>query len=68
MRTQEIKEVVERTPFRPFSVRLNNGAMYTFRDPRDLGAQKNYRLIFYFGETESVRIDADSIVEVIERE
>lgn len=67
MKTVEIKSLVERQPFRPFGVRLNNGAQYTFTDPRDVGATKDYHMIFYFGESEAVRIDTDSIVEVIER-
>lgn len=59
--------MVERRPFRPFAVRLNNGAEYTFIEPRDVGAPKNYRLLIYFGESESVRIDTDRIAEIIER-
>ena len=34
MKVAEIKDLVERRPFRPFSVRLNNGARYTFEDSR----------------------------------
>ena len=67
MKVVEIKDLVERRPFRPFSVRLNNGAHYNFRDSRDVGAPKDYRLLIYFGKTEAVRIDTDSIVEIIER-
>jgi len=58
---------VERRPFRPFAVRLNNGARYTFREPRDVGAPRDYRLIICFGANEAVRIDSDSIAEIIER-
>ncbi|HEU0039852.1 MAG TPA: hypothetical protein VFR76_11315 [Verrucomicrobiae bacterium] len=67
MKVREIKELVERRPFRPFAVRLNNGARYTFREPRDVGAPRDYRLIIYFGANEAVRIDSDSIAEIIER-
>lgn len=67
MQTTAIKELAERTPFRPFAVRLNNGAEYVFRRPRDIGAPEDYRMIFYFGENNAVRIDTDSIAEVIER-
>ena len=66
MNVQEVREIVERCPFRPFSVRLNNGAQYTFSEPRNIGAPKDYRLIIYFGESQAVRIDTDSIVEVVE--
>jgi len=68
MKTVEIKSLVERQPFRPFAVRLTNGAQYTFKDPRDVGATKDYHLLFWFGRSEAVRIDSDSIVEVFERQ
>jgi hypothetical protein len=67
MQAQGIKEVVEKQPFRPFVVRLTNGAEYEFKQPRDIGAPRDYRWIYFFGEHESVRIDSDSIAEVIER-
>ena len=63
MKVAEIKDLVERQPFRPFSVRLNNGARYTFNDSRSVGAPGDYHIIFYFGEKEAVLIDTDSIVE-----
>lgn len=59
--------VAERLPFRPFAVRLNNGAQYTLNSPREFGAPKDYHMIFHFGESEAVRTDTDSIVEIIER-
>ncbi len=68
MKVREIKSLVERQPFRPFAVRLNNGARYTFTKPRSIGAPEDCRMIFYFGESEAVRIDTDSIVEIIERQ
>ena len=49
MKTGEIKDLVERRPFRPFTVRLTNGAQYSFKDSRDIGAPKDFRLIIYFG-------------------
>lgn len=69
MKVSDLKEMVEREPFRPFSVRLNNGAQYTFKTPRFLGATQNYGMIFYFGETGgAARIDSESIAEIIEAE
>jgi len=69
MQLADIKDFVERQPFRPFSIRLNNGAQYTFKSPRDLGATKDYHMIFYFADSGgAARIDSDSIVEVIESE
>ena len=65
MNATALKEAAERQPFRPFAVRLNNGTQYTFREPRDLGAPKDYREIFYFGESGFVLIDSESIAEII---
>ena len=66
MKVQEIQKFAERQPFRPFAIRLNNGAQYAFKEPRNFGAPKNYRLIIYFGDSEAVRIDTDSITEIFE--
>ena len=68
MKVDDIKRLAERTPFRPFAVRLNNGVQYLFSKPRSIGAPEDYHMIFFFGETEAVRIDTDSIVEIIERQ
>ena len=68
MKSGEIKDKVERHPFRPFAVRLNNGAQYAFREPRDVGATKDYSMIFFCGRSHAVRIDADSIAEIFERQ
>ena len=67
MRFTELKRVATREPFRPFGVRLSNGARYVFRHPRDLGATKDFNMIFFFGKDEAVRIDTENIVEIFER-
>ncbi len=67
MNTTAIKEVAERQPFQPFAVQLNNGVQYSFNEPRNFGAPKNYREIFYFGDSEWVLIDPESITEIIRR-
>ena len=67
MKATEIKRVAEREPFRPFAIRLSNGAQYVFKQPRDFGAPKSFNMIFFFGKDEAVRIDPDSITEVLER-
>lgn len=67
MKVKELKHVVDRVPFRPFTVRLNNGARYFFDSPRSLGAWRDYSVIMYFAKPNgSVRIDSESIVEIIE--
>jgi hypothetical protein len=48
------------------TVRLNNGARYVFERSDDLGAPQDFRMIFYFGNNQAVRIDTDSIVEIME--
>ena len=65
MNATAIKDVAERQPFRPFTLRLNNGAQYAFSESRNFGAPKNYREIFFFGDSEWVLIDTESIVEII---
>ena len=67
MNATAIKEVAERQPFRPFALRLNNGSQYTFTEPRNFGAPKDCREIFYFGESEWVLIDLESVTEIIRR-
>ena len=67
MKVGEIKNLAERQPFRPFTVRLSNGTQYTFNEAREFGAPRDYHIICYFGESESVRIDTENIVEIIER-
>jgi hypothetical protein len=67
MKVEEIRNLAERKPFRPFTVRLSNGAQYTFDEAREFGAPKDFHIIIYFGESEAVRIDTENIVEIIER-
>ncbi len=66
MKVENIKDIVERQPFRPFTVRLSNGARYTFEKPRNIGAPESYSMIFFLGQSQAVRIDTESIVEIIE--
>jgi hypothetical protein len=67
MKVEDVKRLAERQPFRPFAVRLNNGAQYTFNESRNFGAPGDYHLLFFFGESDWAMIDTDSVVEVIER-
>jgi hypothetical protein len=67
MRIADIKKVAERQPFRPFIVRLSNGAEYEFKEPRDFAAPRNYRSIIHFDEDDWALIDADNITEIIDR-
>jgi hypothetical protein len=67
MQSSEIKNLVERQPFRPFGVRLSNGAQYLFSEPREFGAPKDFGMIFFFTQSSAVRIDTNDIVEVFEK-
>jgi hypothetical protein len=67
MKVSELKNFTERQPFRPFTVRLSNGAQYTFNEQRNLGAPKDCHVIIYFGESDWSLIDTESITEVITR-
>ncbi len=66
MRVHDVKTFAERKPFRPFAVRLTNGSEYQFNEARDLGAPRDFHMIFHFGKSEAVRIETSSIVEIIE--
>ncbi|PWU09052.1 MAG: hypothetical protein C5B50_28295 [Verrucomicrobia bacterium] len=68
MKAADIKDIAERQPFRPFTVRLTNGAQYTFNEPRNLGAPRDYRVIFFFGDSEWAMLDSENIAEVIQRQ
>ena len=68
MRVQALEKLAQREPFRPFSIRLNNGAKYHFKTRRDLGAAKDGHLLFYFADSgDVVFIDAASVAEVFAR-
>ena len=64
MKTSELRRVAKRQPFRPFEVRLSNGARYSFKEERDFGAPKDFHTIVFFGQKDIVLIDAENIVEV----
>ena len=67
MKVSDVKDIVDRQPFRRFAVRLSNGAQYAFNEQRDLGVSKDYQMLFYFGPGGgAVRIDTENIVEVFE--
>jgi hypothetical protein len=67
MEVADVKKLAERQPFRPFIVRVNNGEQYTFSEVRNFGAPKDYHVIVFFGDSELLLIDTESITEIIER-
>jgi hypothetical protein len=66
MKLTAIKKVADRVPFRPFALRLSNGAKYEFNAPRQFGAPKDLHVICHFGRNDFVMIYPDQIVEVID--
>jgi hypothetical protein len=66
MKLTELQPIVERQPFRPFTLRLSNGHTYTFVEARDLGAPRKITdTLFYFGSDHWVLIDVEHIVEIL---
>ena len=66
-KTLELQQLIDRIPFRPFGVRLVNGARYDFQTCKDLGAPKKLGYsLFYFGGEDSVLIGVENIVEIID--
>ncbi len=66
MKTAELKRVAQRRPFRPFGVRLSNGARYFFRESRQFGTPKDFNVIFSFGQKDWALIDTENIVEILQ--
>ena len=67
VKAEEIKSLAERQPFRPFALRLNDGVQYAFNEPRNIGAPEDYHVIIFFGKSECVLIDTESVAEIIAR-
>ena len=72
MEINQIKARMKRDPFRPFGIRLVNGAVYEFRERRDFGAPRDFHTLFYFGPGSInggagyFEIDPDKISEIFE--
>ena len=63
----DLKALATREPFRPFGVRLTNGARYDFKEPRDFGATKNFHAIVYFDNDGGwASIYVDEIAQIFE--
>jgi len=67
MKAIDLRRLARRHPFRPFGVRLSNGARYSFNEPRQFGAPEDFHMIFCLGKHEAVRIDTENIVEIFEK-
>ena len=67
MQIDMLKKFADRTPFRPFTIRLSNGATYSIREPRDFGAPRDAHTLVYFGERDLVLIDPLHVVEIVDQ-
>jgi hypothetical protein len=65
MKAEELKRFADREPFRPFAVRLSAGVEYSFNEPRQFGAPRDFSVIFFFGDAGGwALIDTENIVEL----
>jgi hypothetical protein len=70
MKLTELEPILKHEPFRPFGIRLSNGATYAFLERWNLGVPaKVIDTLFYFGEIPGTTrgwalIDVENIVEV----
>ena len=64
MKATEIQRLIHLQPFRPFTIRLNNGASYSFEKPERFGAPENLSTIFHFGPDTWSIIAPESINEI----
>jgi hypothetical protein len=62
MKTEELEKIINNSPFRPFALRVSSGTVYNIRTPRDIGAPKHCRTVFY---SNWATIDVDSITAIM---
>src|SRR5205823_15106444 len=64
-------KLIQMHPFRPFQIRLNNGAAYQFVKPEQFGAPGNPSAIFHFGPDDDwtiIDINRVSEIKTIQRD
>lgn len=69
MKPNDLRKIIYRKPFQPFTLRLNNGAEYQITEPHHVGAAGDLRALYWFEPAQPfrmVRIDAAQISEIIE--
>lgn len=64
MKLKELQKLVKLRPFRPFIIRLNNGATYEFTTPEFFGAPKDLSTIFHFGDESWTILIPENITEI----
>jgi hypothetical protein len=68
MNPNQVKLAAKSSPFRPFKVRLSNGALYEFNSSEDIHVTKDDSTLAYFANDGTVvLIDVENIVELTER-
>jgi len=66
MNTDTLETLRNRQPFLPFALRVNSGAVYEFKEPKQFGATGDLQVIIHFTQNRFSIIDAESVTEVIE--
>lgn len=65
MTSTALRKLVERQPFRSFTLSLSNGSNYHIETRSQIGATSDYRTVFYFGPDGDWHIiDREAISEV----
>jgi hypothetical protein len=64
MKLKELQKLVKLQPFRPFTIRLNNGATCEFATPEAFGAPKDLSTIFHFGDDSWTILIPENITEI----
>jgi len=63
---RELDKLIDRTPFRPFTVRVSSGGQYQFPDRRSVGMGKESQLLWHFGTGgENTMIVVSEINEIV---
>jgi hypothetical protein len=62
---QRLVHYVTRQPFRPFGVRLVNGAVYWFDSERRMGSNEQVTYLLYLAKPDFIEIMPDDVCEII---
>ena len=66
MNITALEPILEREPFRPFSIIMSNGGEYEINEPRELGfPRKVTDTLIYFGDDNWTLIDVENITEIV---
>jgi hypothetical protein len=61
----DLKKIVNRTPFSPFTLVLKHGKTYRVKDERGFGAPRNLSVIWLFTKDDAILVEPGEVVEVL---